>query len=282
MLNFEAMAEFQPLLLEDLSLRLPQVAIRRICVNRHLPETNWVSAHQHDFEQLIVYLNGSGAQQVGDQRFVVVSGTVIAIPRAVRHAFIRENDRSRSPMCLVIDLEIAARDVAASLQAVTRLNASQMAELRRALLNLADEAELEEPNPLRQSAAILEITGVVLEASAALRPEKRSDKHRHLRSIDETLAEVPIETWQPALLATRMGFDHDVLNRALKRECGMTLGQLIAARRLDRAKQLLDDSGHEIQNVAAAIGIDDRNYFSRWFRRQTGLSPSEWRLQKFA
>ncbi len=282
MLYFVSMAEFQPLLLENLSLRLPQLAIRRICVNRHLPEANWVSAHQHDFEQLIVYLNGSGAQQVGDQRFAVVSGTVIAIPRKVEHAFVREHDRSRSPMCLVIDLEIASWNVAASLQAVTRLNASQMAELRRALLNLAEEADLGEPNPLRQGAAILEITGVVLEAAAAVRPEQRSAKHRYLQSIEESLAKTPIENWKPAAVAKRMDIDHDVLNRALKRECGMTLGQLIAARRLDRAKQLLDDSEHEIQSVAAAIGIDDRNYFSRWFRCQTGLSPSEWRLQKVA
>jgi len=274
------MPEFQPLLLENLNLRLPQLAVRRICVNRHLPETNWVQAHCHDFEQLIVYLNGCGAQQVGDQRFAVVSGTVITIPRSVEHAFVRENERSRSPMCLVIDLEIGAADVADSLQAMTRLNASQMAELRRTLLNLAREAESDQPNPLRQGAAILEITGVVLEATAALRSDQRPDQSGRLEAVERELLELPIDQWRPAAIAARLGLIHDVLNRELKQECGMTLGQVLAARRLDRAKWHLEQSTDEVQSVAATIGIDDRNYFSRWFRRQTGLSPSEWRQHR--
>jgi AraC-like DNA-binding protein len=29
--------------------------------------------------------------------------------------------------------------------------------------------------------------------------------------------------------------------------------------------------------VAERIGIPDNNYFSRWFRRQTGMTPSQFR-----
>ena len=45
-------------------------------------------------------------------------------------------------------------------------------------------------------------------------------------------------------------------------------------RRLERARQLLDHSDRSIAEVAAAVGIEDPGYFSRWFKRNTALSPS--------
>jgi AraC-like DNA-binding protein len=29
--------------------------------------------------------------------------------------------------------------------------------------------------------------------------------------------------------------------------------------------------------VADRAGFQDQNYFSRWFRKQTGLTPTKWR-----
>jgi len=35
--------------------------------------------------------------------------------------------------------------------------------------------------------------------------------------------------------------------------------------------------GVRISLVADRAGFLDQNYFSRWFRKQTGLAPSKWR-----
>jgi AraC family L-rhamnose operon transcriptional activator RhaR len=274
-----AMADFRPLLLEQLDLSLPQVVVRRICVNQHLPETDWIRGHAHDFEQLIVYLNGAGAQNVGDVRHAVVSGTVVAVPRGIEHAFIRQGQRSRSPMCLVIDLEISARRVADELRQVTQLNASQMAEIRRSLVALAAEVDSGKPNPLRQGAAILEIAGIVLETAAALREATTNsvEGESRLALVQQTVVETDLAEWRPESLAAAVGIQRDVLNRSLRRECGLTLGQWLAAQRLELAKKQLSETDAEIQEIGAKVGFYDRNYFARWFRKQTGLSPTEWR-----
>jgi AraC family transcriptional activator of pobA len=273
------MSDFRPLLLEKLDLSLPQFAVRRICVNQHLPETNWVRSHSHAFEQLIVYLKGTGGQMVGGVRHSVVSGTIIAVPRGVKHAFVRENSQSRSPMCLVIDLEIAEQKVADQLRAVSVLSASQIAEIRRSLMSLAAETDSGDPNSLRQGAAILEVAGIVLETAAGLR-EAAPGGSKFLLSVESAVEKGRLADWTPQTLAATVGVQRDVLNRALRKECGLTLGQWLAARRLKQVEHLLSSTDRQIQEIGASVGFDDRNYFARWFRRQTGLSPTQWRRRQ--
>ena len=74
----------------------------------------------------------------------------------------------------------------------------------------------------------------------------------------------------------RSGYQRDHLNRLVKKETGLTLGQYRAQLRLAKAKELLD-GGAKIAPTGAAIGLADQGYFARWFRRQTGQTPSAWR-----
>ena len=80
-------------------------------------------------------------------------------------------------------------------------------------------------------------------------------------------------------MASELGYQRDHLNRILKRESGLTLGQHRAQVRLGEAKRLLGKQ-LAIGEVGSRVGFDDQNYFARWFRAQTGLSPSSWRAKK--
>lgn len=62
-----------------------------------------------------------------------------------------------------------------------------------------------------------------------------------------------------------------------KNSTGVTLNQYITEFRVERAKQLLADSRYRITDISSAVGYSDGNYFSKSFRKYTGLSPSEFR-----
>ena len=47
--------------------------------------------------------------------------------------------------------------------------------------------------------------------------------------------------------------------------------------RINRAKELLEDRDNRVNEVAVRVGFGDQFYFSRMFRKYTGLSPSQWR-----
>jgi AraC-like DNA-binding protein len=78
-----------------------------------------------------------------------------------------------------------------------------------------------------------------------------------------------------AKVARAAGYHPDHLNRKLKREVGLGLRALRDRQRLENAQAALR-TAPSIGEAASRAGFDDPNYFARWFRRQTGQTPSEW------
>jgi len=64
-----------------------------------------------------------------------------------------------------------------------------------------------------------------------------------------------------------------------KHETGLTLNQYITSYRIEKAKSLLADSNNKITEISSRVGYADGNYFGKCFKKQVGLSPSEYREQ---
>lgn len=69
------------------------------------------------------------------------------------------------------------------------------------------------------------------------------------------------------------------LSNLFKKEVGSTLTEYVNHHRVDYAKKLLKSTNLSIQDIAVQSGIPDIHYFTRLFRRETGISPREWRKQ---
>lgn len=67
--------------------------------------------------------------------------------------------------------------------------------------------------------------------------------------------------------------------KTVKHNTGKTVGQLIAEDRIRRAQQYLSGTERPVAEIAAIVGIEDYNYFTRVFRQQTGMTPSQYRRQ---
>ncbi|MCQ8774527.1 AraC family transcriptional regulator [Streptomyces telluris] len=77
--------------------------------------------------------------------------------------------------------------------------------------------------------------------------------------------------------AARIGVSVGYLNEAVKQATGRTPGELIRAARTLEAKRLLAGSSLGVGQVARRVGFSDPAYFCRFFRRETGLSPGDFR-----
>ena len=73
------------------------------------------------------------------------------------------------------------------------------------------------------------------------------------------------------------GVSLNYLNRMVKKATGRPVSSWIDIVRLNRAKKLLGESSAPVIDVASAVGILDQAYFARFFRKHTGMTPSEYR-----
>ena len=65
--------------------------------------------------------------------------------------------------------------------------------------------------------------------------------------------------------------------REFKAAFGVTFGEYLSKYRISQAKRLLANPTITVADVAGAVGFTDPSYFTRVFRRQEGVSPSEYR-----
>ncbi|MDD2534360.1 MAG: PocR ligand-binding domain-containing protein [Eubacteriales bacterium] len=63
------------------------------------------------------------------------------------------------------------------------------------------------------------------------------------------------------------------------KQLGLGVGELIRRKRLEKAKVLLAESPIKIITIAEMIGFKDYTYFSKVFKKEYHLTPSEYRLK---
>ncbi len=67
------------------------------------------------------------------------------------------------------------------------------------------------------------------------------------------------------------------LSESILHHTGRTAGELIRDRLLLEARRLLVHSSLNVAEIAVSLQFEDPSYFSRFFRRSTGVSPGEFR-----
>lgn len=80
-------------------------------------------------------------------------------------------------------------------------------------------------------------------------------------------------------LAEKYYINKYYLTKIFKETYGSTINGYIIAKRITRAKQLLRFTDMTVDEIGAAVGMGDANYFSRTFRKVEGISPREYRKQ---
>jgi AraC-like DNA-binding protein len=65
--------------------------------------------------------------------------------------------------------------------------------------------------------------------------------------------------------------------RQFKAAFDVTFVEYLSNYRMEQAKRLLSNPAMPVADVAAAVGFNDPSYFTRVFRKQEGVSPSEYR-----
>lgn len=262
------MKHYRPLLLQELDIRLPGLRLRRLRLNRHLPEIDSLSPHHHAFSQILYYVSGRGEIITDKGEIGIGPGSVAILPSRVQHGF-REST-GRRPLCMAIDLDL--RGAARRGFQIARLSQSDAATIRQ---NLSTLTRLKDPGDvscrLVVAASVLQILDIILR-SLGFVPQRVSQPPPFVRNFVRLLHQPETRQLGISDLALKMGYQADYLNRAFKQATGLTLREQRDKILLEQAKALLL-SGKSVGDVAQQLDFSDQNYFARWFKKLTGIQP---------
>lgn len=80
-----------------------------------------------------------------------------------------------------------------------------------------------------------------------------------------------------AEIAENLGTSVSYLSRIFKESTGKTLIHTINHKKLEKAKFYLTETDRKVYEVADALGFENITYFSRFFKKHTGISPKDYK-----
>ena len=118
---------------------------------------------------------------------------------------------------------------------------------------------------------------------AAEMPKEARDAHnRYLVLLDRVKSHIAKNYHRHITTEELAGicfFSIEYFCRFFKRMTGRTALTYVNEYRIEKAAILLLETDEPISNIAASVGFEDLNYFSRVFKRIKKLSPSEYRKE---
>lgn len=146
--------------------------------------------------------------------------------------------------------------------------------LRQALLDIYKARGTDYPSAVRMAGYLQAMLSLLMESGPKRGGEALADYARQgaafmQRNYSRTIS---IED-----AARQAGVSRSYLYRAFQSEFDCSPSAYLTRYRIQRACQLLRHSQLSVGAVAASVGFEDPFYFSRTFRREMGVSPTEYR-----
>ncbi len=106
--------------------------------------------------------------------------------------------------------------------------------------------------------------------------DNESDNFSIIR-FKELIEENYIKEKSVSVYADQLNMSPACLNEVSKKTAGITAGEMIRNRVIDEAKQKLYATDLSGKEIAYSLGFDDPSYFSRFFKKYTGLTLKAFR-----
>lgn len=119
----------------------------------------------------------------------------------------------------------------------------------------------------------------IISILATLRNDKRDpDRYEQLANeVEEYLINNYNKNITSDVLSKEFGFVPSYISRLFKRQKGVSPNEYVTKYRIEKAKKLIEENKDlRIKDIADAVGLKEAYYFSKTFKRETGMWPTEY------
>jgi AraC family transcriptional activator of pobA len=252
-----------------------------------------IGAHRHDALSHVLLIRGGGGRfQLDGVERSFGPASVLSVPSKMVHGFDFVAETDGLVLTLSDSLLSLARGVVVEAELAGELAGPMLidfAEDPGGFAQIADAlgrigVELAQPRIGQMSAirSLIALVLLVLARAGRFHAETSPYSSHDLRLVEKLRRRIGADLTQAltvAALAAELGVTPARLNAACRRVAGCSSLHLMHAALLAEAKRALLYTEQPVCEVAYSLGFEDPAYFSRFFTRRTGRTPSAFRAQ---
>ncbi len=112
-------------------------------------------------------------------------------------------------------------------------------------------------------------------------PSKENLESHLARSVKDFLSENAGQTLRIGDICEKFGYSKAYLSRLFKQQCGCTMADYFIKKKIEYAKRLIRENKYNFTEISDRLSFDNPQYFSRVFKRVTGITPTAFRNTLF-
>lgn len=258
-----------------------------------------VNRHSHEFYEFVYVESGFSVHNLNDSVSILIQGDIFGIKPGDFHSYFNVRD-SKIYNCLffkeALGDNIHKLSLLPGLQSIFGTNPSGTNE-KKVHLNILQRQEISSLlNKMQiechdyRSSSELKLKAHLIDFLILLSRAFESNKEvnscieytqtkgiiKAMEYIDKNyMNKIKIEE-----LASLCSLSPDYFSKCFKSLCGLTPTGYLQYLRISKASQLLLNTDMSIASISSSIGIEDSNYFTRIFKKATGLAPAAYKKKK--
>lgn len=248
-------------------------------------DSDWHSTlHTHPFTELFYVVDGKGEFNIQGQRFPVKPNDFVIINPQVEHTELSSPDEPLEYIVLGINgLSFSnLTPVSEGGHPFSFFNLrDEQKDILRYLNAMVQEATSQQMSYELVCHNLLEILliKILRHQHFDLEVGKQSKATKDISFIKHYLETYYHESIQLEDLASMTHLSRFYISHSFKKEIGMSPMEYLIDIRIKESKILLRTTNYSISQVADIVGFTTPTYFSKQFRKSTGISPTDYREQ---
>lgn len=226
-----------------------------------------------DFHVLIFGINGTIYVTEDETDFEVSGGDLFFLKSGVHHYGKYETQRGTE--WYFAHFETDEAEGSGSIELPKKLSGMQQSKAARIFSELINCSSSPEHKWYENALLFYLLSETAFYHKKSITPHTVSDE------ICEYLTKNYAQRFSAAELEEHFYLSYKHMAFLFKREKGLTMQQFHTNVRMEQAQRLLRSTLMSIGEIAHAVGYSDMLYFSRMFRRRTGMSPTAYRRRPY-
>ena len=253
----------------------------------HLKEHRFIeSLHRHDFYVLVLFTNGTGLHKIDFDTFDITKGSLFLMQPGQIHLWELSSDIDGYIVFFskeIYNLHFRDKKIEEYLffqssknKPELVLNIDEMKQIQPFFELIVNENQEDQLQKKDKMLNLLDCILVEILRIYNIESNHLTSTYNHkLKEFEILLEEYYKIEKSPSFYADKMSITLKHLNRISKNILNITITELITRRVILESKRIMVDKNKNIAQIADELGYSNYSYFSKLFKKNVGMTPTE-------